>query len=109
MPKPVRLGRLRHRLVLHAPVELDDGAGGVVRSYEPAATLWAAIEPVAAERYGGADRQGARITHRITLRRRAGLTTCHRLARGTALYEIRSYDDTEDDAHTIVLAEEIKP
>ena len=45
---PIDPGALNRRLVLEAPVESADGAGGVTRSYSAVATLWAAVEPVAA-------------------------------------------------------------
>ena len=34
--------------MLEAPVETDDGAGGVTRSYETVTTLWAQVEPLGA-------------------------------------------------------------
>jgi head-tail adaptor len=41
-------GDLNRRLVLEAPVESADGAGGVTRSYTPIMTLWASVEAVSA-------------------------------------------------------------
>ena len=41
-------GELDRRLTLEAPVETDDGAGGVTRSYQTVTTLWAAVAPVSA-------------------------------------------------------------
>lgn len=41
-------GRLNRRLVLEAPVETDDGAGGVTRGFAAVATLWASVVPISA-------------------------------------------------------------
>ena len=38
-------GDLNRRLVLEAPAEADDGAGGVTRLYEVVTTLWAQVVP----------------------------------------------------------------
>ena len=40
------IGVLNRRLVLEAPAETGDGAGGVVRTYEAVTTLWAQVTPV---------------------------------------------------------------
>src|SRR5262249_58585349 len=69
------IGALNRRLVLEAPVESGDGAGGVVRSYEAIATLWAQITPVAASGDVAADSLGAKLRHRIVLRGPTGTIT----------------------------------
>ena len=66
-------GELNRRLVLEAPVESADGAGGVTRTYAPVVTLWAKVEPVSARSAVVADAPGATVTHRITIRRYAAL------------------------------------
>jgi head-tail adaptor len=63
------IGRLRHRLMLEAPQETPDGAGGVVRNWSALAQIWVAIEP-----HGGADgvvadKRLARLTHRVVMRK----------------------------------------
>ena len=81
-------GELNRRLVLEAPVESADGAGGVTRAYEAAMTLWASVEPVSARGAVVADAPGATVTHRIVMRRRAAVTTRHRFVEGTTIYRI---------------------
>jgi SPP1 family predicted phage head-tail adaptor len=65
MSEPARFNR---RLALEAPVETPDGAGGVTRTYETVATIWAAVTPVAARGDVVADQSGASVTHRIVIR-----------------------------------------
>lgn len=88
-------GQLNRRLVLEAPVETPDGAGGVTRSYSAAATLWAQVTPVSAQEEIAAARLGARITHRIRLRFMSGIDIRHRLRDGSRIYRIVSLHDTD--------------
>jgi SPP1 family predicted phage head-tail adaptor len=81
-------GALDRRLALEAPMETPDGAGGVVRTYDTVATLWASVEPVAARGEVVAAQLGATVTHRIVVRHRADLTTRHRLRDGARLFRI---------------------
>ena len=81
-------GMLNRRLVLEAPIETADGAGGVVRTYETVATLWASVEPVAARGAVVADSLAATVTHRVVIRYRADITTRHRFRHGARLYRI---------------------
>ena len=39
-----RIGALRHRVTLEAPLDVPDDAGGFSRSFAPLAQLWARIE-----------------------------------------------------------------
>ena len=41
-------GDLNRRLLLEAPAETEDGAGGVMRLYDIVTTLWAQVVPLAA-------------------------------------------------------------
>ncbi len=81
-------GALNRRLVLEAPAETADGAGGVIRSYEAVATLWASVEPVAARGDVVAAQLGATVTHRIAIRYSADITTRHRFRDGARVFRI---------------------
>ncbi len=81
-------GKLNRRLVLEAPVESDDGAGGVARSYATVTTLWASVEPVSARENVSAASLGATITHRIVIRGGREVTPRHRLRDGECIYRI---------------------
>ncbi len=39
------IGKIRHRVALHAPQFIEDGAGGQVKSWQQVATLWAFLQP----------------------------------------------------------------
>jgi len=81
-------GRLNRRLVLEAPVETADGAGGVARSYATVTTLWALLEPASARGDVVGDRLGTTVTHRILIRFRPDVTTRHRFRSGARTFRI---------------------
>jgi SPP1 family predicted phage head-tail adaptor len=88
-------GELRHRLVLEAPVETPDGAGGVSRSYATLAAVWAKVTPVAARSEVVADDPGATVTHQIVVRKRSDMTTQHRFRLGARVYRIVALRDQD--------------
>jgi SPP1 family predicted phage head-tail adaptor len=81
-------GTLRQRLLLEAPVETTDGAGGVTRTYAAAASLWAEIVPLSARPAVAAGAAGALGLDHIRIRMRRDLTTAHRLRQGTRVWRI---------------------
>ena len=104
------LSRLRRRIVIETPVESADGAGGVRRSWTAAATVWAAVQPLKAVDAPPLALPGQTVTHRVTLRWRAGLTTAARLRLGSRVFALRAVHDPEERGRILVChAEEVKP
>lgn len=83
-------GNLNRRLVLQAPAESDDGAGGVVRNYATVATLWAQVVSLSGRADVAADNPGAALRYRIVIRYRDGVTTRHRFQDGSDIYRVIS-------------------
>lgn len=81
-------GDLNRRLVLQAPSETDDGAGGVTRAYTTVTSLWAQVVPQAMASDVAADSLGARLRTRIVIRRRDDVTTRHQLLDGAVVYRV---------------------
>lgn len=82
------IGDLNRRLVLEAPVESADGEGGVTRSYQTVATLWAQVLPLTAVADIAAASLGAALRYRIMVRARDDVTTRHRLVDGAHVYRV---------------------
>ena len=99
-------GELNRRLVLEAPVETADGAGGVTRSYATVTTLRAAVRPASARGDVVAAAAGATVTHRIVVRARTDLTTRHRLRDGTRIFRIVALRDQDRTGRFTELAAE---
>ena len=99
-------GELNRRLVLEAPAEAPDGAGGVTRSYATVTTLWASVRPVSARGDVVAAATGATVTHRIVVRAGPDLTTRHRLREGTRIFRIVALRDRDGTGRFVELAAE---
>jgi head-tail adaptor len=98
-------GRLKTRLTILAPVEEDDGQGGVTRSFATQAVVWAALLPSAARRDVEADADGASVRVRVILRRGVALTLQHRLVDGARVYRIVSFRDVDEGRFVEIEAE----
>ena len=89
-------GWIAHRIVIEQASATPDGAGGAILAWSPLATLWAAVEPVKAERLAGGDRLSARITHRVTIRWRGEVTAGMRIRHRGRLLAIESVVDPDE-------------
>lgn len=67
------IGALRTRLAVEKPVPVPDGGGGADTQWHTQGKAWARIEAIGATRQLIADAVAGRVTHRIVVRRRAGL------------------------------------
>lgn len=90
-----RIGKLQQRLQLEAPVQSPDAGGGVTRSWERIADVWAAVETVAADEFHAGESEGVKLTHRITLRWRPDITGAMRLRKGARIFRIVSAADAD--------------
>lgn len=82
---------MRHRLDLLKPVREPDGAGGATVSWVKLGSVWAQIDEARAQQPRMvAEKPMPLITHRITIRRRPGITTDMRFRAGTRLFDIDS-------------------
>ena len=107
MSEPLKdIGALNRRLVLETPMETGDGAGGVVRTYEAATTLWAQVTPVSARSDVAADSFGAVARFRIVIGARGDITTRHCLREGTRIYRIIAMREIVDRRFLEIDAEE---
>jgi SPP1 family predicted phage head-tail adaptor len=98
-------GDLDRRLTLEAPVETDDGAGGVSLAYEIVSTLWASVAPLSARAEVSADSLGAAARCRIVIRKRDGVTTRHRFRDGDTVYRILALSESADRRFLDISAE----
>lgn len=95
------IGAFRHRLTLEAADEVEDGAGGVVRTWQAIAQFWASIEPLSlGERLVSEKRVGL-LSHRILLRHRTDITLSHRFLLGMRVFVIRAIRDPEERGRVI--------
>ena len=97
-----RIGVMRWRVTLQAPVETDDGAGGVVVSWVDVASVWAEVRP----RRGGeglwADAPAGRLTSEIVMRWRDDVWPGMRLVAGERTFDIRAAYDPDGRRRRVV-------
>jgi len=98
-------GHLNRRLLLEAPHDSPDGAGGVVRSYRTVTTLWAQVTPVSLRADVEAGHAGASARYRIVIRKRGDVTIRHRLQESGRLYRIVATRPSVDRRFTEIDAE----
>lgn len=102
------VGALRRRLLLEAPVEMPDGAGGRLTVFETVAAVWAQVEWLSGNERWRGDRPEQAASHRITLRWRAGVDTGQRLRDGDQVFDIRTVGDPDGGRRRLVcLVEEV--
>lgn len=97
-----RIGQLRHRLFLEAPVDTPDGAGGNNRSWSPVAAMWGAIRPRRGNEDLIAGSLRAEVTHKIVIRHRTDVDANMRFALGTRRFRIVSIADMDGRAARLV-------
>ncbi|NBQ42794.1 MAG: head-tail adaptor protein [Mycobacteriaceae bacterium] len=111
--KAMAIGQLRQRVDVANPSRSADGQGGYTDSWAAASpsAMWASIEPATAsvvERIVGNTIE-APISHVITMRYHAGVTTQTRLAQGGTYYAVRGVQDVDLMHEWLVLACEVFP
>jgi SPP1 family predicted phage head-tail adaptor len=73
-------GRLRHRVVIQYPVEIQDETNGAINViWADLATVWAAIEPLSAREFIAAQSEVSKVTSKIIIRYRNDIDAKMRL------------------------------
>ena len=77
----MNIGEFRHRIAIEQKTRgSSDGAGGAVsETWTTFAEGWAKLEPQTGREIVAADQNVHRLTHRVTVRFRAGVTTAMRV------------------------------
>lgn len=96
------IGAMRHRLMLESPRDVDDGFGGLLRSYAPGPMLWGEIAPARAGERFVAGRTEWALTHRVTLRMRGDVTPGARLRFGARVFLVHAAQAQDARAERLV-------
>lgn len=102
----MRAGKLRHRIEIQKPVEVENPQGEPVKSWELVDTVWASIDPISAnERFTALQVMGE-VTHQIGMRYRQ-IDTAWRLKYGQRVFNIDSSLNYEErNVRLTILARE---
>lgn len=89
-------GKLRHRVTLQELVKTDDGYGGIAETWRDVATVWAAVEPLSGDERYAAQQVQSDLTHRVTIRYRAGVRPQMRVMYAGRVLQIVAVIDREE-------------
>jgi SPP1 family predicted phage head-tail adaptor len=84
----IAAGKLRHRIKLQSKSEIRNDHGEMEDSWTDVATVWARVTPKAATEAMESLQSVGRLTHEITIRARAGITSNMRALFGTREFYI---------------------
>lgn len=103
-----KIGALRHRVTLEAPIDAPDGAGGFSRSFAPVANLWAHVAPSSAREDFIEQRSEQATNQIVTIRWRDDVSKDMRFVyRGRRLRIQSTFDPDERRRFLVCQCEEI--
>ncbi len=97
-----RIGALRYRVTLEAPIDAPDGAGGFSRSFAPVAHLWARIAPGGAREDFVEQRPEQMTNHVVTIRWREDVAKDMRFVHRGRRLRIQSAVDPDERRRFLV-------
>jgi SPP1 family predicted phage head-tail adaptor len=104
------IGQRRHRLTLFMPVETANALGGAKITWQAGLSFWGRIEALSGSETIEGAQLGSKISTRITLRWRAGVTARQRLGQGARIFAIRAVFDPDGFKRQLIcLCEELAP
>lgn len=89
-------GRLRHQVALQGVTRTEDEGGGGANVWATTATVWAAVEPLDGSESLHGLAVTASVSHRVTIRYRAGVTAKMRVVHRGRVFEIRAVLDRDE-------------
>lgn len=92
----ISIGSLRHRILLEQPVRAATEGGAASIDWSSVAEVSAKILPQRGQEIFDSDQFSGRVTHRITLRYRAGVTPEMRFRLGARILEILSVRNVDE-------------
>lgn len=79
----MKVGRLRHRIILQQRSDAENAEGEVVPGWTDLAEVWGSIEPVSGREYFAAQQVNAEVTTRIVIRHLTGVNAAGRVLHQT--------------------------
>ena len=86
----MRIGLLRHRVIIEKPTDGTNAIDEVVSTWSTFCTVWAAVEPAAGNVYYTAKQLDARVDGRVRIRYRGDLEPTMRIKFGDRILSIVS-------------------
>ncbi len=102
----IAAGRLRHRVQIQKwqVTGQDPVTGAEIGEWETIATVWAAVEPLSARELIAAQAVQSKVTARMVIRHRDGLTADMRIIHRNRVYNIHGFlEDTSSGLEYITI------
>lgn len=96
----MKVGKLRHRVILQRRADVENADGEVVPTWTDLAEVWGSLEPVSGREYFAAQQVNAEVTTRILVRWITGVEAAGRVLHQTN----QSNSPAEYDVYDIVSA-----
>ena len=95
--------KLTKRVKLQGVAHVSDDQGGFTDVWTDEATVYAALEPVKGYEKYQAMQAGTPVSHNVTMRYRAGVTTKTRLLYGSRVFDIKEVLNLNEDNRVLKL------
>ncbi|MDB4952079.1 MAG: head-tail adaptor [Gemmatimonadetes bacterium] len=93
---PINPGDLRQRVTLQSKVRTPDGGGGGAEAWVDGKTVWAEVMPLDGRELVQAMQVHPSVSHRVTIRYRAGVSSAMRALYAGRVLDIRSVVDRDE-------------
>lgn len=99
----MQAGKLRHRVTIQQPTSVTDSYGGQSQTWSDVATVWASVEPLSGNERWRAQQVQPGISHKVTLRYRAGINSSMRIVHEARNLNIDAVLNTDERNIELVL------
>ncbi len=99
----MRIGDLRHRIVIQNKIVSRDSMGAEVITWEGWMSAWASIQPLSGREYFQAQQMQSVVDHKITMRYQPGIQSEMRINWNNRNFDILSIINTEERNKELVL------
>lgn len=105
----MKIGRLRHKIIIEKPTETTSDTGDVIQSWAEFATIWAEVTPLRGREYWASKQTTSEITGKIRIRYLDSITPKMRVKFGSRIFNIEAVlNPNEKNIETILLVSEQK-
>lgn len=100
----MKSGKLRHRIEIQKSIDTRSSSGAISgQTWEPFCYVWASIEPLSGREYFAAAQAQSSVTHKITIRYRAGIRVHYRAMWNNRIFDIQSILNREERNIELIL------
>jgi SPP1 family predicted phage head-tail adaptor len=97
-------GKLKHKIEIQNSIDVRSASGAVSgQTWNPFCYAWASIEPLSGREYFAAAATQSIVSHKITMRYRAGIKTYFRISWNNRIFNIASILNTREENRELVL------